>query len=77
MLKFDLQLSRGQMQRLILILDEDMEGTITLEEYTDALESYGCLSEKRHAQDGSDQPLSLEHKAVFKLLKVLKERKMS
>lgn len=30
---FNLQLSRGQVSRLVLILDEDVEGNITLEEY--------------------------------------------
>ena len=44
--KFDLQLSRGQQSRLILILDEDMEGNITLEEFYDAIDAYGCAGEK-------------------------------
>lgn len=30
---FNLELSKGQVSRLILILDEDMEGNITLEEF--------------------------------------------
>ena len=38
---FKLELSRGQISRLALILDEDMEGNITLEEYYHALEAYG------------------------------------
>lgn len=38
---FKLELSRGQVSRLALILDEDMEGNITLEEYYHALEAYG------------------------------------
>ena len=38
---FKLELSRGQISRLALILDEDMEGTISLEEYYNALEAYG------------------------------------
>jgi len=41
---FNLQLSRAQVSRLILILDEDMEGNITLEEYYNALEAYACSS---------------------------------
>ena len=75
--KFNLQLSRGQMSRLVLILDEDMEGTIGLEEYYDALEAYNCSGEKHHALDGSGRSLHFEHKVLFKLLKVLKERKMT
>jgi len=30
---FNLELSKGQVSRLVLILDEDMEGNITLEEF--------------------------------------------
>lgn len=41
-----LQLSKAQMSRLIMILDEDIEGTITMEEYTNALEAYGCSGER-------------------------------
>ena len=43
---FNLQLSRGQVSRLILILDEDMEGNITIQEYYDALEAFNCQGEK-------------------------------
>ena len=37
----NLKLSRGQVTRLILILDEDINGSISLQEYYDALEAYG------------------------------------
>lgn len=30
---FNLELSKGQVSRLVLILDEDMEGNVTLEEF--------------------------------------------
>jgi len=40
-----LQLSKGQIARIILILDEDMEGNITLAEYQNALEAYGQSGE--------------------------------
>ena len=45
-------LSRGQMSRLIMILDEDMEGHITREELYDALEAYNVAGEKHRAIDG-------------------------
>ena len=48
-----LQLSKAQMSRLIMILDEDIEGTITMEEYTNALEAYGCSGERHRPMDGS------------------------
>ncbi len=38
-------LSKAQISRLIMILDEDLEGSITLEEYMNALEAYGCAGE--------------------------------
>jgi len=74
---FNLNLSRGQVSRLILILDEDMEGNITLEEYYNALEAYGCSGEKHFALDGSDYYCSFEHRAMFKLLNILKDRNIS
>ena len=74
---FNLQLSRGQISRLVLILDEDMEGNITLEEYYDALEAYACAGENHTALDGSDRYVNFQHRAVFKLLEILKDRRIS
>ena len=74
---FNLQLSRGQIQRLVLILDEDMEGNISLEEYYNALEAYSCSGENHTALDGSDTYLNFQHQAMFKLLDILKERNIS
>jgi len=74
---FNLQLSRGQVSRLVLILDEDMEGNITLQEFYNALEAYNCAGEKHTNPDGSDYYASYEHRAMFKLLKILKDRKIS
>jgi hypothetical protein len=53
---------------LTLILDEDMEGNITCDEYYNALEAYNCSGEKHFATDGSDYYVSFEHRAMFKLL---------
>ena len=65
---FKLELSRGQISRLALILDEDMEGNISLEEYYNALEAYGQSAEKHTATDGSGYYVPFEHRAMFKLL---------
>jgi len=71
---FKLELSRGQISRLALILDEDMEGNISLEEYHNALEAYGQGAEKHFAADGSGYYVPFEHRAMFKLLQILKDR---
>jgi hypothetical protein len=54
-----------------------MEGTITLDEYYNALEAYNCGGEKHFPTDGSDYYVSFEHRAMFKLLTILAERKIS
>ena len=61
----------------MLNLDEDMEGNITLEEYYNALEAYNCSGEKHFPTDGSDYYCSFEHKAMFKLLTILMDRKIT
>ena len=71
---FNLQLSKGQVSRLCLILDEDMEGNITQEEFYNALEAYNQSGEKHYATDGSDYYVTYEHRAMFKLLAILKDR---
>jgi Ca2+-binding EF-hand superfamily protein len=60
-----------------LILDEDMEGNITLQEYYDALEAYNCEGEEHLPIDGSNYHVEFAMKAVFKLVMIMKERKMS
>ena len=74
---FNLQLSKGQVSRLVLILDEDMEGNITLEEYYNALEAYSCTGEEHSNPDGSDYYCPFEHRSMFKLLTILKDRNIS
>ncbi len=54
-----------------------MEGHITQEEFQSALEAYGQSGEKHHAPDGSDYYVPFEHKALFKLLTILKDRGIS
>ena len=77
LIDFNLQLSREQISRLILILDEDMEGTITLEEFYNAIEAYNCSGENHIPTDGSEFYVSFQDKAMLKLLKILKERNIS
>ena len=40
------------MSRLVMILDEDIEGTISREEYYNTLEAYNVSGEKHKAFDG-------------------------
>ena len=68
------KLTKGQVSRLALILDEDMEGNISLEEYNNALEAYGIAAE-HHIADSDG--VGFEHKSVFKLIDILQERGIS
>lgn len=54
-----------------------MEGNITLEEYCNALQAYNQSGEKHEALGGSDGYVSFEHRSMFKLLNILKERNIS
>ena len=51
-----------------------MEGNITREEFYNALEAYNQSGEKHYATDGSDYYVSYEHRSMFKLLAILKDR---
>ena len=51
-----------------------MEGNITLEEYYNALEAYNCSGEKHSDPNGGEYYCTFEHRAMFKLLKILKSR---
>ena len=62
---------------MVQIMDEDMEGVITLQEYQDALEVYNCSGEDHAAVDGTDFYVSAEHRSVFKLLSILKDKGVS
>ena len=69
--------SRGAQARIVLILDEDMEGTITLKEFYDALEAYSCSGEEHYPLDGEDYHIPFDQRAQFKLLDIIKERGIS
>jgi len=57
-----------------MILDEDIEGTITMEEYNHALEAYGVSGERHKPLDGSALHHTLEHKSLFKLILELQRK---
>lgn len=58
-------------------MDEDMEGHITLQEYQDALEAFNQSVESHVSPDSESTYTTFEHRCVFKLLKILKERNIS
>ncbi len=65
------------MSRLIMILDEDIEGNITIEEYHNALEAYGVSGEKHKPMDGSALYHPFEHRCLFKLITHLNKKGIS
>jgi Ca2+-binding EF-hand superfamily protein len=70
----ELKLTKAQISRLVMIFDEDIEGTITIEEYMNALEAYGCSCERRRSMDSSVLTQSFQHKCLFKLLTELQNK---
>jgi hypothetical protein len=69
-----LQLTKAQMSRLVMILDEDIEGTINKEEYMNALEAYGCSGEIHPPMEGSLLTQSFQHRCLSKLLTELQKK---
>lgn len=59
-----------------MILDEDLEGSITREEYYNALEAYNVSGEKHRSLDGSIYH-PYEHRVLFKLIDELKRKNIS
>lgn len=74
--KFDIDLTRGQQKRIINILDEDLEMTITRQEYYDAIEAYNIVGEKHFSLDGSPY-LAFEIRTLIKLSVIMKERSLT
>jgi Ca2+-binding EF-hand superfamily protein len=60
-----------------MILDEDIEGSITLEEYNNALEAYNVSAEKHRPLDGSVLYHPFEHKCLFKLISELRKKNIN
>ena len=60
-----------------MILDEDIEGHITLEEYNNALEAYAVSGEKHKPLNGSALNHAFEHRCLFKIITELKKKNIS
>ena len=75
--RLGIKLSKGQQSRLIMILDEDLEGTITREEFYNALEAYNCSGEKHKAIGEGAIYHPYEHKVLFKLIDELRRKNIS
>lgn len=73
----NLQLNARQVNRLILIIDEDISGEISLEEFQNAVEAYKIAEERHVSADSTQNHVSFEHRSIFKLLDILNERNMS
>jgi Ca2+-binding EF-hand superfamily protein len=73
----NLGMSAKSINRLIAILDEDMEGSITLHEYYNALEAYNCRGEQMTPFDDDPMYANFQHMALFKLVKVLRDRSIA
>jgi hypothetical protein len=73
MTKVGVVLSKGQLSRLIMILDENMEGFISIEEYYSALEAYNVSGEKHKSLDGGIYH-PFEHRVLFKLIVQLRKK---
>jgi Ca2+-binding EF-hand superfamily protein len=65
------------MSRLIMILDEDIEGNITLDEYYNALDAYQVAGEIHKPTDGSIIYHSFDHRCLFKLISELNCKNIS
>jgi len=52
-----INMERSQMQRILMILDEDVSGEISKTEYHHALEAYGIQCEKHNNDNGRSFPL--------------------
>jgi Ca2+-binding EF-hand superfamily protein len=75
--KMKLGLTKGQLARIALILDENMEQNITLQEFYYALEAFGQSSEEHFAVDGSEVYIGFQQRAMFKLMDILGEKGIS
>jgi Ca2+-binding EF-hand superfamily protein len=71
-----IKLERSQVSRILMILDEDLSGEISKDEYFHALEAYGVQSEDR-PEMGDQRHFPLEHQVLFKLLVELESKQIS
>jgi hypothetical protein len=57
-----------QIQRLVLIFDEDYNEEITYPEYIDTLDAFGALSEEDYARGPDEKRVSVAKRAMFKVI---------
>lgn len=74
--KMKLSLTKKTVNRLIAIFDEDINGTISIEEYYNTLYAYNCLGEMAQGKnnESNNNGMSYTTNCVYKLVQVLKER---
>lgn len=70
----NLDIGEGTLSRIIQILDEDYNGSISFKEYCFALQTYNCVGEELAVDPNEVSPQLL---SVFKLLKLMRERELS
>ena len=58
-------------------MDEDNNGIINISEYYNALEAYNCRGEVIGPFDDDPSNLKFEHQALFRLVKILRERNLA
>jgi hypothetical protein len=77
--KFGIKLSNTQISRLFLLLDEDFTGTVSLEEYQDALQVYQLTAEKHFLTSNKEgKPFQLaQNKALEALTDLMAYKDMS
>jgi len=74
---FKLEISDAQIDRLVYIIDEDKNGIINISEYYNALEAYNCRGEVIGPFDDDPTSIKFDHQSLFRMVKVLRERKLT
>ena len=72
--KFKLELPARSVDRIVGVLDEDCNGTISLHEMQFALEAYGSVTETVIPGEGE---VSFQHQAVFKLCQHMASKRLN
>jgi len=73
-----IRLTHTQMQRLFLLLDENFTGSVSLEEYQEALEAYELAGERHFLTSGKGKPYhSLQNKALEALSDMMRQKNMT
>lgn len=72
--KFKLDIGSKSLDRIVGVLDEDCNGSITLKELQFALEAYGSVTETVIPGEGE---VSFQHQAVFKLCQHMASKRLN